>query len=152
MSAHELLNGFHEFSMYSPTCLSLPPICFAQSWPLGTYYKRAYITWFYACNEEFCMGGCLQGFRTFFVMGWSKRLIAKKKTLELGRCPKLTTIDHNISQYMYVFLFHYLMSNSNFVYATINIIYCTFIHPVYLDTSVMSCDLLCDKKSFSFVM
>jgi hypothetical protein len=26
---------------------------------------------------------------------------------------------------MYVFLFHYLMSNSNFVYATINITYCT---------------------------
>lgn len=43
-------------------------------------YNRAYIAWFYACNEEFCMGGCLQGFRTFFVMGWSNRLIAKKNT------------------------------------------------------------------------
>ncbi len=55
MCAHELLNGFHEFSMYSPTCSSLPPICFAQSWPLGTYI-RGRITCFYACNEEFCMG------------------------------------------------------------------------------------------------
>jgi hypothetical protein len=43
------------------------------------------------------MGEASKVSEPFFVMGQSKRLIAKKK-LELGRHPKLTTIDHNISQ------------------------------------------------------
>jgi hypothetical protein len=56
MCAHELLNGFHEFSMYSPNMVltSSRKLCpKLASWNL---YNRVNITHIYACKEEFCMG------------------------------------------------------------------------------------------------
>jgi hypothetical protein len=44
MCAHELLNGFHEFSMYSPTCSSLPPHKLCPKLASRNLYNTAYIT------------------------------------------------------------------------------------------------------------
>jgi len=79
MCAHELFNGFHEFSMYSPTCSSLPPICFAQSWPLGTYITRRISHNSMLAMKSSVWGKCLR-FQNLFLWWANQRGSLQKKT------------------------------------------------------------------------